>query len=595
MLGRLGWWRHVVVAVVIGVCSLLALIGVIGGGLRDERFDAKQITVSPAGGDGVRIREVVDQDFGHNDRHGYERTIPNDFGVPTDVTAESPDADASVGISESLGATRIRLGDPDTTFDGQHRYVVAYTLPDARLSLGRLALDIIDPGETFETTRFEVILNGFQLTDTQCSVGGYGDVGGCTLEKVGDGYRVVFEPLKAGEGVTVAGTIVGLTTPVEPELPPLPPRAPDHRLLLALLMWPIGAAGTIAVYVIAKLRGRNDVFSGGAVEAAYGRMPAPGGQGLAPVLSVTRVSDARLADLATIEFVPPKGLDPWHGNVLLNERITGDTVAAWFSALAASEAITLRDDDGDLVIGTGPRRGELDPTNAAIVDQFMHGRDELRLGTYDPQFAAAWNAVMRQQASTIKAAGWWKRRPPGPGGGNGAGGAKAILVFMVVLFFILGGSVLSAVAGWFQTIPLALAFGLVVPSFVAYCVYARMLPARSATGSALALLTESFRRFLVASEGQHVEWAWKQGLLREYSAWAVALDAADAWGKALALANVPDTERYVSNPLLVHTMARSFTTTHVAPSSSGSGGGGGGFSGGGSVGGGGGGGSSGSW
>jgi len=593
MLGRLGWWRHVVVAVVIAVCSALALIGVIGGGLRDERFDAKQITVSPAGGEGVRIREVVDQDFGRTDRHGYERTIYNDFGVPIDVEASSPDADASVGIAEVFGATRIRLGDPNTTYDGQHRYVLAYTLPQARLSSGLLALDIIDSGEEFETGRFEVIITGFQLTDTKCNVGSYGDVGGCTLEQVGSDYRVVFEPLEPGDGVTVAGTIVGFTTPLEPEMPALPPKAPDHRVLLAILMWPIGIVAAIVVFTLAKLRGRNDVFSGGAVEAAYGRMPAPGAPGLAPVMSVSRVSDSRLADLATIEFVPPKGLDPWHGNVLLNERITSDTVAAWFSALAASEAITLRDDDGDLVLGSGPRRNELDPTNAAIVDQFMSGKSELKLGTYDAEFAGAWDAVMTQQASTIKATGWWKRRPPGAGGGNGAGGAKTIILFLFVGFFVLGGSVFSAVVGWFQTIPLALGFGLVLPAFVAYCVYARMLPARSATGSALALLTESFRRFLEASEGQHVEWAWKQGMLREYSAWAVALGAADAWGKALARANIPETERFVSNPLLVHTMARSFTTTHVAPSSSGSGGGG--FSGGGSVGGGGGGGSSGSW
>ena len=595
MLGRFGIWRHLVVLVMIGVCSALALIGVIGGGLRDERFDAKQITVSPAGGEGVRIREVVDQDFGRYDRHGYERIIRNDFGAPTDVTASSPDADATVGISgTTFDFTRIRLGDPNTTYTGQHRYVLSYTLPQARLSSGLLALDIIDPGEDFETGRFEVILTGFVLSDPTCNVGGFGEVGGCTLEREGDDYRVVFEPLEAGDGITVGGTITGFTSPDEPALPELPARAPDRRVLLALLMWPIGIAGAAAVYFVAKLRGRNDVFSGGAVEAAYGNLPAPGMQGLAPVTSVRRVSDARLADLATIEFVPPKGLDPWHGNVLLNERITQDTVAAWFSALAASEAITLREDDGDLVIAIGPRRYELDPTNGAIVNDFMQGRDELRLGTYDPRFAAAWASVMRQQAATVRATGWWKRRPPGAGGFYGGGGPGAILLFIVVMLFVLGGSVASAVLGFFRLMPLALLFGLIVPSFTAYCVYARMLPARSASGSALALMTESFRRFLVASEGQHVEWAWSQGLLREYSAWAVALGAADAWGKALARANVPPEARVASTPLLVHSMSRSFATTHTAPSTSGSGGGGGGFSGG-SVGGGGGGGSSGSW
>ncbi len=95
-----------------------------------------------------------------------------------------------------------------------------------------------------------------------------------------------------------------------------------------------------------------------------------------------------------------------------------------------------------------------------------------------------------------------------------------------------------------------------------------MLPALTTTGSALALRTESFRRFLQASEGRHVEWAWKQGLLREYSAWAVALGAAQAWERALKGSSVPPTEM-THGPLLVYYAASSFSSTTTAPSSSG--------------------------
>ena len=85
-------------------------------------------------------------------------------------------------------------------------------------------------------------------------------------------------------------------------------------------------------------------------------------------------------------------------------------------------------------------------------------------------------------------------------------------------------------------------FGLVVPALAAFAVYRTLLPVRSATGSAFALRAESFRRFLKASEGRHVEWAWKQGLLREYSAWAVALGAADAWERAMQASSVAPAE-----------------------------------------------------
>lgn len=183
--------------------------------------------------------------------------------------------------------------------------------------------------------------------------------------------------------------------------------------------------------------------------------------------------------------------------------------------------------------------------------------------------------------------GWWKRHPPGSSGGGAGVSAWLIVTVIALLFFALGT---------FRGAAAALVFAVLVPAVVGFFVYKVMLSGRSATGSALALLTESFRRFLAASEGQHVEWAWEQGLLREYSAWAVALGTADAWGRALAASNVPAPERSLASPMLLYSMGPSFDSTRIAPSSSGGGGsfGGGGFSGG-SVGGGGGGGSSGSW
>ena len=97
--------------------------------------------------------------------------------------------------------------------------------------------------------------------------------------------------------------------------------------------------------------------------------------------------------------------------------------------------------------------------------------------------------------------------------------------------------------------------------------YHSLLPARSAAGSALALRTESFRRFLAASEGRHVEWAWKQGLLREYSAWAVALGAADTWQRAMSASSVPPAE-VTTGPLLLWSMGPRFHAGFTPPSSS---------------------------
>ena len=115
---------------------------------------------------------------------------------------------------------------------------------------------------------------------------------------------------------------------------------------------------------------------------------------------------------------------------------------------------------------------------------------------------------------------------------------------------------------------------------------------RTPLGSGLWLRIESFRRFLAQSEGYHAEQAAARGVLREYTAWAVAVGEVDRWTRAMASAsNIPD-QSALSYAYLYPLLLASTSSASTAPSSSG-GGGGGGF--GGSVGGGGGGGGGGSW
>lgn len=592
MLGRIGVWRHVVALGSVVGTTVLAATGVIGSGNHDERFDAKVVTVQPAGTDGVRIREVVDEDFGSKDRHGYQRIIPTDFGEPTDIEASSPDADATINLDSVGTELRIRLGDTNKTFSGQHRYVLAYTLPNAQLSTNNLALDIIGNDETLETGSFEVVVTGLELDSPTCNVGTKETSGGCTLARDGDVYRTVISPLKPGQGITIGGTITGRPPVAQVADPPIPKRRSDDRLLLALAMIPLGLIAVGIVFVSARRRGSNEVFAGGAADAAYGSLPLPTGDA-PPRADIRMVPDSKMGELATIEFVPPKGIDPWQGAVLLSERFDRTTVAAWVSGLVAKDAITLTEDDG-ITIHQGPKFEQLDADTKALVDQMLDYKEELKLGTYNANFGKAWGQVWTLERDGIAKSGWWKRLPPGSARQGGA--ATKFVGFVVVAFFLFGaGSLVSALLGTFRGKIAALVFAVLVPYFFAHFLYSVLLPARSATGSALALRAESFRRFLAASEGKHVDWAWKQGLLREYSAWAVALGAADAWGRALAASNVPAPEMSLASPIWLYSMGPSFESTRSAPSSSGSSGSGfSGFSGG-SVGGGGGGGSSGSW
>lgn len=594
MLAKVSKGRHAFVGAVIAGSTLLAATGVIGASY-PERYDSWQTVVTPAGGDALRIEETFDQDFGSSERRGHERFIVNDFGAPTDITASSETAPDDLNATDLGVDTRVRIGDPNVTITGQHRYTFGYTLPDAMVTTGQLALDVLTASEVgsraLEIGTFEVVVTGMVLDEPICTFGPVGSTEQCEFVESRDGfYRAVVEPLDEGAGVTIGGTIVELVDPEPVEPPPLPERRESSRGLVTLGTAALGTLGAFGVYRWARRRGRNEVFAGGAADAAFGELPPPGSTATAP--PVTQITDAELDELATIEFVPPDGVDPWEGSVLLRERLDDDTVEAWLSGLAGAGAVTLGDDDGKLSIAGGPDIDRLDPVDRALVQSILDIDDPYVTGKYDTRFAAAWSAISRSLRERIAGASWWKHHPPGGGLTSGASlrGILPLLIFGVIFM----GSSVTAIVGIFGSWPAAIAFGLIVPSIAAYAAYRVLLPRRSAVGSALALRTESFRRFLHASEGRHVEWAWENGLLREYSGWAVALDEADAWSRALDAANVPPPARGVGlAPLIVARRAPSIRQSRVRPQQS-STGRGGGFSGG-RVGGGGGGSSRGSW
>ena len=242
-----------------------------------------------------------------------------------------------------------------------------------------------------------------------------------------------------------------------------------------------------------------------------------------------------------------------------------------------------------MVLRPGQTTARLHSVDRGHLVRLFAAAPAVELGTYDKGFAGVWKGIESEQQRLIDDSGWWSR-PLGFGGSVSAA-AVVLAVFGGFVAFGLFGSALLALVSSSWGGPAAVAVMTVLAiAVLAGLMYQSMLASRTATGSALTLRTESFRRFLEASEGRHVDWAWEQGLIREYSAWAVALGEADAWSDAIESSNLDQPERFTT-PMLIYANASVFRSSRTAPSSSGSSGG---FSGGG-VGGGGGGGSSGSW
>lgn len=578
----------------------LGAVGIIGAGdqslTRPEHFDAKYVVVSPAGPDhpdGVTVRETVDIDFGLTERRGYQRIIPHDFGLPVDVTASSPDANDELDVLEFRNESRIRIGNRNITFTGQRRYILEYTLPEAQLGSRDLNLDIIGHDETFVTDRFTIVTDGFEFTETRCDVGERGDFGGCELVERDDGtFITTIDRLEPGDGITIGGPFSSRAQPEQSVIPALPERNPSGIRPFGFALAAIGGLAAAGSFFRLRRLGSNEVFgAGGAADAAFGELPVPEVGDVVADVPTYRVPDDRLAELATIEFVPPRGLEPWQGRVLLQEVVDSDTVAAWFAEMIARNAIRIEDDK--LRHGTDVSR--LNAVDRRLRTSLFAGTSEVDLGTYSSKFAGVWKDIAASQTKMVDDSGWWD--PPLNDRGRASAtiaGLVGAIVFVAIGFINFGSeSVRNVLGGIFVRQPGAIVLTVLLMLLVASNAYGFLRRSRTAVGSALALRTESFRRFLIASEGQHVDWAWEQGVVREYSAWAVALDAATAWSAAIEASDVNDPSISVTGPLAVHTMSQSFVSTMTPPSSSSSGGGGG-YSGGGS-GSGGGGGSSGSW
>jgi uncharacterized membrane protein YgcG len=605
-------WRHAVLGLLALVLGALAFAGCLGPAVGDERISAYDVAAVVRADDTVLVREVIDYDFGGESRHGIFRDIPSDLGRPTEVRVTSETAPDEVSTLPLGGGVRLQIGDPDETIGGRHRYVVTYVLPEGVQDGDRFALDAIGDAWPVASDDVTVTVLGAELADARCFTGGYGSTDRCPIEEVDDAYVTEIDHLDAHEAVTVEGDVVEVRDATLPPVPPFEDRDEGARMVWGLVVTGLALVAAAAVFVACRQLGRNEVAGGGATQAAFFEgdpaaasfgpdAPEPAG----PPPGVELVADTAMAGLAGLDFAPPRGVEPWQAAVVLRERIDDTTVGAWFASLAGHDVLEIGRTGDEVVLRPGPRAPQADATVAPILNRALGGRDEVRLGEYDPRFSTAWSQAGEAIEGWTLAAGVFRRRPPTFGrNGLRAGGTAlppiACLVPAVVVLLAGAGGVL--VAGM-RTAVGGVLVALAVPALAALVAYRPLTRSLSARGSAIALRSESFRRFLHDSEAQHVEWAWQNSLLREYSAWAVALGEATAWNAALSASSVPPVEVDHSRGVLMpYLYLPSFTSASTAPPPASSGGGfsgggfsGGGFSGGGFSGGGGGGGGGGSW
>jgi hypothetical protein len=531
------------------------------------------------------VTEVVDWNFGNGqNKHGIFRDV-KDLSPSARIEVTSPDAPADLVVldtpfdSPDFPATRLRIGNPDKTVSGVRRYVISYDL-DTLQQQGQLGWDAVGASWPVVIDKATVnVVAPWTFTDPKCFQGTAGSTDPCSVTQVEPGRLVVTTgALDPGTGVTISAG-QGAALPAAPALQVPTGRPPaDDGTGFAL---PAAIGGVIALVAAApasylvRRRGRERVGAGGAADAAY-----------ADGESERLIDSAELADLATIEFVPPRELSPPEGGIVLVEAVRSEHKVAWLMDEAIAGSIDVDDSSSPVLL----RRHDFgDPSAAPVLNEMFGGRDEIALGRYDKQFATGWGQLSQDLQEWADTSGLW----------DPAGDRRRTVVRALGVVAAIAGIAVAALCSWAGATRgsgwlIGVAAGAVLAGVgIACAVRAWELRVRTPKGSGLWLRVESFRRFLAASEARHVEEAAKRGVLREYTAWAVAVGEVDRWRGAMeAATNIPDVD--VGNALafayIASSLSSATSSASTPPSSSG---GGGGF--GGSVGGGGGGGGGGSW
>ena len=555
-----------VIAVVVGIATT-----VVAAVAAPERITSMWVSATVADDGSAQVEEVIDYDFGGHQRHGIFRDVPG-LRTSAPIEVSSPDAPDSFTLTGSF-PPQIKIGDPDETVSGQHRYVLRYTL-DGVAPGGALAWDAVGTEWPVDIEDVEVhVLAATSLSGQRCVAGTSGSTDRCAIDESEPGHLVAHvDQVPAGQGVTVYATAGEplATAPAQPE-PPAPvasSRTGASPVVLGLVAVVLALLAGLLTMRVLRRAGRE-------------RVPATGIPALGAPGEEARIDLEELGSYAAPTSTLPAGLSAAQGGVLLADGVRNEHKAAWLVEQAVAGTIELTSDTWDAKDLSLVRLAPGDPGAQRLLDTAFRGRQVIVLGRYDQDFAGMWKRLGEELSLWRKASGLW----------DTAADSRTVLVRVLGTLAGLVGAGLAVLGAWLSadqvTLPLVLAGvgGVLVGIGFAGLVRGWELKVLTPAGSAAWLQAESLRQFLAQSPPTAIDEAVADGRLGIYTAWALALGQARRWKELASSTTVPGRRGYYNDPYYRYAFyspvfLHSCSTASTAPSSSSSGGGGGGVGGG---------------
>ena len=504
-----------------------------------ERITAYDVDIRVETSGSLLITEIIDYDFAANSRHGIFREIPVRLDYNSRYERTYPlkviSVEGSTGTPdqykrESIGnKARLKIGDPDKTITGPHRYTITYRVEGAlngfeghdELYWNAIGTEWpvpIDQATIRVTTPSDII-------EVACFGGETGSRLNCAdAGRAGRTASFSDRRLQAGDGITV---VVAFTKGAVP--PPAPILDERWSLARAFSVTPATAgasllllvAGVFGVGWLAWRTGRDRAFAGSPVDAAF----ATAGQD-EPV----RPSLGPIGGVETpVEFVPPDGFRPGQVGTLVDEAANTLDVSATIVDLAVR---------GYLRIDEIPKKGwfgkpdwtltklkegdDLLRYERLLLDGIFRDGSEVKLSSLRTTFVSRLHQVQDALYEDVVDKGWFAGRPDKVRQKWYLIGAAAVVVSLALLVFLMAATHAALVA-----LPLVIAALILLAS-------AKRMPRRTAKGTGVLRRVAGFRRFIEESEKDRARFAEQQHLFSEYLPYAIVFGATEKWARAFA-------------------------------------------------------------
>ena len=357
------------------------------------------------------VTESIDYHFS-KERHGIYRVLPDvPYSSEGEVRVSADTSDQTLITPEGSGI-RLRIGDPDVKVSGDHHYEISYPLDTLQLHDGAFGWNGVGTSWDVAIDHAELdLVAPWTWVSPSCVSGVSGSVDPCTVTQPRPGHLVVSTGRHSpGHGVTVyakrGAPLASTPAPRAPTL--LEQTVPwwQRPVTLGVIAGVLLLAAEIVIAMLLRRRGRDWVMAGAASTGDAAGVAFESGSGPlagAPA-GAMRVDDTKLAEWATTEFAPPKGITAWQGGVLAAETPRPEHRVAWLLGTAVDGYIEL-DDQDPKAASIKPLSHETDATTALLAVAF-DGRDEVQLGKYDRHFSSLWSSLPSMQKGWLRGSGF---------------------------------------------------------------------------------------------------------------------------------------------------------------------------------------------